>query len=120
MVALLPPLVARPSARTLIHSRSERTLGAPARRQHARRFYNTFADDRDCDGVAPSEPCKGAARMNAPTSDPHQLVLCSARWVIATRETLVRVAFGTFMGGLVLLLILPLFGCADYLITSLA
>ena len=46
--------------------------------------------------------------MNAPTptSDPRQLVLCSARWVIATRETLVRVAFGTFMGGLVLLLIL--------------
>ena len=42
MVALLPPLVARPSARTLIHSRSERTPGAPARRPHAPRFYNTL------------------------------------------------------------------------------
>ena len=44
--------------------------------------------------------------MNAPTatSGPRQLVLRSARWV--TAEILVRVTFGTFMGGLVLLLIL--------------
>ena len=47
-------------------------------------------------------------RMNAPTptSGLRRLVLCSARWVMTTRDTLVRVTFGTFMGGLVLLLIL--------------